>query len=251
MNITALFSVIPSGLREPLISEYNSIVQNFLEHRWAPSELSGGKFCEIVYTILDGYANSNYASTPTKPQNFVDACRRLENNSHVPRSFQILIPRLLPALYEIRNNRNVGHVGGDIDPNLMDSTAVVHISSWIMGELIRVFHSLSTEQATSAVSYITERKIPIVWQSVDGIKRVLNPKMSIPDQLLILIATTNCKTNLSDILDWLNYSNNSYTKKIVKQFHKNRLIEFNEIDNTVELLPPGAKKVEEIIEKNK
>jgi len=67
----------------------------------------------------------------------------MEVHTRVPRSFQILIPRLLPALYEIRNNRGVGHVGGDVDPNYMDATMVVGAVKWIMGELTRVFHSVS------------------------------------------------------------------------------------------------------------
>ena len=33
---------IPSGLRKPLLKEYNNIVKNFSEMRWSPSELSGG-----------------------------------------------------------------------------------------------------------------------------------------------------------------------------------------------------------------
>jgi hypothetical protein len=36
-------SAIPGGLRTPLISEYQSIVQNFLEHRWLPSEHDPGR----------------------------------------------------------------------------------------------------------------------------------------------------------------------------------------------------------------
>ena len=131
---SSALSAIPSGLRTPLIAEYQSIVQNFLEHRWLPSELSGGRFSEIVYTILDGHAKSAYASSPKKPSNFKDACTKLESNSGVPRSFQILIPRLLPALYEIRNNRSVGHVGGDVDPNHMDSAAVLAMCNWVMCE---------------------------------------------------------------------------------------------------------------------
>jgi len=122
-------AIIPDGLRKPLIDEYQSIVGNFMERRWGASELSGGRFCEIVYSILDGHAKDTYPSKPSKPGNFVSACRRLESNTNMPRSFQILIPRLLPALYEIRNNRNVGHVGGDVNPNFMDSTAVVSMAS--------------------------------------------------------------------------------------------------------------------------
>ena len=88
-------SSIPVGLRDPLIAEYQGIVQNFLEQRWLPSELRGGRFSEIVYTILDGQAKTKYSTAPNKPPNFVEACRKLEKNNqpHVPRSFQILIPR--------------------------------------------------------------------------------------------------------------------------------------------------------------
>ena len=77
-----------------------------------------------------------------RPSNFVEACRRLESNSGGPRSFKILIPRLLPLLYEIRNNRNVGHVGGDVDPNHMDATTVLAIVAWVMAELVRVTRPL-------------------------------------------------------------------------------------------------------------
>src|SRR5216684_233005 len=117
-----LLSTLPAGLRNPLVQEYNSIVQNFMERRWSPSELSGGKFCEVVYTILDGYATGTFAAAPQKPRDFPTACRALESRIAGPRSFQILISRLLPALYEIRNNRGVGHAGGDVNPNHMDAT---------------------------------------------------------------------------------------------------------------------------------
>ena len=158
MTITAsaALSAIPSGLRLPLIAEYQSIVQNFLEHRWLPSELSGGRFSEIVYTILDGYGKKAYAASAKKPSNFKDACARLETNASVPRSFQVLIPRLLPALYEIRNNRSVGHVGGDVDPNHMDSAAVLAMCNWVMCELVRVYHSLPTTGAQKVVDSLAE-----------------------------------------------------------------------------------------------
>src|SRR5437588_6329471 len=92
-------TAIPSGLRDPLVKEYETVVQNYLEQRWLPSELSGGRFSEIVYTILDGHAKNKYPTSPSKPANFVDACKKLEGNKlpHVPHSFRILIPRMLPA----------------------------------------------------------------------------------------------------------------------------------------------------------
>lgn len=237
-----VLSNIPDGLRIPLIEEYNSIVQNYMEHKWSPSELSGGKFCEIVYTILNGYPN-NYSPSPSKPNNFVDACRRLENKAGIPRSFQILIPRLLPALYEIRNNRGVGHTGGDVDPNHMDAVAVLSVSNWMMGELIRVYHSVDVSKAQTLVDFLTERRIPIVWQS-DDIKRVLNPALSIPDQILLLIASSSSIVTFDDLFRWLDYSNKQYFKKALIKLHNDRFIEYNQYRNDVEILPPGSKYVE-------
>jgi hypothetical protein len=240
---------IPDGLRNALIDEYNSIVQNYMEHRWSPSELSGGKFCEIVYTILNGYP-SNYPSSPSKPNNFVDSCKRLENKSGVPRSFQILIPRLLPALYEIRNNRGVGHTGGDVDPNHMDAVAILSMSNWIMGELLRVYQNIDVEEAQILVDFVTERRIPIVWQSED-IKRVLLPDLPIPDQILLLVASSSSKVTFDELLKWLDYSNKQYFKKILQKLHNDRFIEYNQIKNEIEILPPGSAYVEKKINKLK
>lgn len=250
MDINTILDSIPTGLREPLIREYNIIIQNYLEQRWTPSELSGGKFCEIVFTILKGYESGIYDSTPSKPSNFVDACKRLENVTGIPRSFRILIPRILPALYEIRNNRSVGHVGGDVDSNEMDAQAVVQISGWVIGELVRVFHNTDIQTAQSIVNGLTERKLPIIWE-LDGVKRVLKPKLKIPKQILLLLSTQNGRTDINTLYEWLDYSNKTYYRKMLRQLHKERLVDISKDEKEVIILPPGVLEVERIISENK
>jgi hypothetical protein len=243
---SAALSAIPSGLRTPLIAEYQSIVQNFLEHRWLPSELSGGRFSEIVYTILDGNAKGTYAPAPVKPPNFKEACARLENNAGVPRSFQILIPRLLPALYEIRNNRSVGHVGGDVDPNHMDSVAVLSICNWVMCELVRVYHALPTMDAQKLVDSLAEMRIPLVW-SDGNVKRVLQPELNLPRQLLLLIATSVPDVSVQELMDWTESKNKPHFMKTIRALHRKRWIEFTEASSRARILPPGTKEVERLV----
>lgn len=242
----SVFGVLPLGLRTALIGEYNSIVQNFSEQRWTPAELSGGKFCEIVYTVLDGFAKNVYAAAPSKPKNFVDSCRKLESNAGSPRSFQILIPRLLPPLYEIRNNRNVGHVGGDVDPNFMDSSAVLSIASWIMAELARVLHAVSVEDAQELVNSLSERRVPLIWES-GGVKRVLNSSLSLRDQILVLLASCPGKTDIAQLRTWIEAKNGTYFKKTVLALHKARLVDVSENATRAELLPPGSVAASSII----
>jgi hypothetical protein len=247
---SAALTAVPAGLRDPLLAEYQSIVQNFMEHRWLPSELSGGRFSEIVYTILDGHAKGAYAATPSKPGNFEQACKRLENNAQVPRSFQILIPRMLPALYEVRNNRSVGHIGGDVDPNHMDAIAVLSMCNWIMGELVRVYHALSVQEAQKVVDALAEVRIPVVWS--DGpIKRLLIPSLKLPEQLLLLIATTFPQSSIAELQAWSEASDKKYFMKILRGLHKKRQIELDETAGTIGILPPGAKMIQDILRKKK
>jgi hypothetical protein len=245
---TKALVAIPNGLREPLISEYQSIVQNFLEHRWLPSELSGGRFSEIVYTILVGYAKPPYAATPFKPSNLVEACRKYENNSTVPRSFQILIPRMLPALYEIRNNRSVGHIGGDVNPNHMDAVAVLSMCNWIMAELVRVFHGLSVAEAQKVVDKLAEVRMPVIW-SDGSIKRVLQTNLKLNEQLLLLIATTAPDVSSKQLIEWIEHDNTGYIIKIIRDLHTKRLVEFNEASDHIQILPPGAQYVRDLVRK--
>jgi hypothetical protein len=242
------FAGIPAGLRNPLLAEYQSIIQNYAEHRWSPSELSGGKFCEIVYTILDGYAKGSYAAAPAKPPDFVGACRSLEKNGNVPRSFQILIPRLLPALFEVRNNRGVGHAGGDVDPNHMDATFVMSSCNWIMAELLRVYHAIPIKKAQEIVDQLVERRIPLIWEG-ENIRRVLDPNMPVKSQILLLLSTSMKQEQTQDVLNWTGYKNRSYFFKMLREMHGRRLIELSEDAQQVLILPPGSNEAVEIIRK--
>ena len=99
LDSSKVLAAIPPGLRDPLLQSYQEIGENFAERRWEPSELNGGKFCEVVYTIIAGTLKDSYASKPSKPGNMATACRDLENTSADPnrvgdRSLRILIPSL-------------------------------------------------------------------------------------------------------------------------------------------------------------
>jgi hypothetical protein len=164
-----VLAALPQALREELLDSYQKIMSNYLERRWEPSELNGGKFCEVVYSIVDGTLKGNFPAKGGKPNNMLAACQALEKQPADPnrvgdRSLRVLIPRLLPVLYEIRNNRGVGHVGGDVDPNHMDAEAVQAMASWAMAELVRIFHGVKTDEAQETVDALVERKSPLIWE---------------------------------------------------------------------------------------
>jgi hypothetical protein len=242
---------LPAGLRDPLLETYREIASNFAEHRWEPSELNRGKFCECVYWICHGYISATWAAKPSKPANMRDDCRAIEGTaaSGKPggRSLRILIPRLLPPLYEIRNNRGVGHVGGDVDPNLMDATAVYSMASWILAELVRVFHNVKTTDAQETVDGLVERKTPLIW-SPGTANRVLDTALSASDQTLLLLHQALGWVAEADLVKSVEYSNVSvYRAKVLAKLHKARMIEFDRAASRAKISPKGGKYVEEEI----
>ena len=152
-----------------------------------PSELNGGKLCEVVYSILQGHTAGSFPTKAKKPSNMVKACHDLEQApSTFPRSVRIQIPRMLIALYEIRNNRGVGHVGADVDPNHMDALCVLQMSKWVFAELVRIFHGTTTEEAEATVDVIVERELQLVWKVGDK-RRVLDPSANMKEKTLLLL----------------------------------------------------------------
>ena len=242
-------SRFPVGLRDPLLKSYQEIVSNYAEHRWEPSELNGGKFCEVVYNILEGYIMGNYPLHPSKPVNMLLACQALEKQTTNPtrtgdRSVRVMIPRLLPVLYEIRNNRGVGHVGGDVDPNFMDANAVLNMSAWVLAELVRIFHNLAPTEAQEIVTTLVERKHPLVWE-VDNLRRVLDSNMSIGNQVLLLLHTKPGWITEVHVFKWVEYSSlPMFRKRILVPFHQKRWIEFDKVNGRLRISPTGVKKVE-------
>lgn len=157
---------LPDGLRDELLHEFRKITRNYREEKWEAQELDGGRLCEVVYTILHGYLSGGaYSAKATKPDKFKFSCEQLaqvgDKNTY-PKSARVTLPLVLVPLYDLRNNRGVGHVGGDVNANEMDATYVLHASQWIMAELVRLFRSLSVDEATKVVHGLVDRTMPIL-----------------------------------------------------------------------------------------
>ncbi|MBI1215803.1 MAG: hypothetical protein GC185_08300 [Alphaproteobacteria bacterium] len=235
---------LPASLRDELVAEFNKILKNYRESRWEPAELNGGKLCEIIYTILEGYFSSTYSTKASKPQNFFKACLDFEkqDKKKYPRSARIKIPRVLIPLYEFRNNRNVGHVGADVNPNRMDATYVVATAKWLIAELIRIYHNVSIDTATRAIDLLVQKETQAIWE-IGRVKRVLNTSYTSKEKVLLLLY--NCgSSQVSDLFEWIEHSNKGVFKKILLKLHKERLVEYEQKSGAVHISPNGILFVE-------
>lgn len=236
---------LPPTLRDELIQAYIEIERNYRARRWEPSELNAGKLCEVVYSILQGLVSGSMPTTASKPRNFVDACRALEQaGSTHPRSVRIQIPRVLIGVYEIRNNRGVGHVGGDVDANYMDAHYVLAAAKWVVSELVRIFHSTDVATATAAVESISTREMFEVWH-VAGSRRVLRPRTTQLDKTLLLLYQNVKPIDETDLIAWIEVRNPSdYRTKVLRKAHQANLLHWDSTTNLVHISPLGVQDVE-------
>ncbi|MBS3160016.1 hypothetical protein J4436_04460 [Candidatus Woesearchaeota archaeon] len=243
-----IFSSMPKELRENLEKYFLEIIKNYKENRWEPSELNGAKFSEVVFRILEWHTNNSYTPFGTKIQPFNDKLKQFENKTNFSNSIKFHIPKMLAVIYSLRNDRGVSHVGGDVNPNHMDSVAIVYISKWILAEIIRIVHTLSISDAHGLVEKIVEKEIPIVW-TIFNKKRVLNINLNFEDKTLVLLYSEYPKEiNEKNLCTWVEHSNSSIYKNIIKKLHKEKFIEYDKESSSVIISPKGIKRVEQEID---
>lgn len=248
MNIEKVFAFLPLSLRDELLDTFNQIVSNFRETKWEPSELNGGKLCEVVYSILNGHISGTYPNRSTKPRDMVSACQLLSNAPmSFPRSVRIQIPRILVALYEIRNNRGVGHSGSDVNPNQMDAIMVLYSAKWIMAELVRLFNNVGTKEASLIVEMLVERQIPLIW-NINNKKRILDDSLSMKEKTLLLLYSEQKGVGEKDMLIWIEHTNAAvYRRDVLHPGHKKRLWEYDKEAKTITISPLGITEAERIM----
>lgn len=245
-SVRDALKALPDGLREPLVSEFEQALAEYRASDWEKVGLKAGKFCEIAYCICSGHVAGAFPASPTKPPDFKKSCLDLEvHNKAKGRSLCIQIPRILLGLYELRNNRAIGHIGGEISPNHMDAEFFLSGMKWILAEFVRFFSLLPLDDLHALIEAVTARTFQIVWSNGD-IKRILEPAKTASQKVLILLYSEAKSVDVAQLQAWVEYKNGTeFRRKVLKALHKKALIHFDESRATAAILPPGQVLVEQ------
>ena len=253
--LTAL-TAVPEKFRSRIAKEYTDLKRRFYQSQHSRdfdgAGLSAGKFCETVLRFLQQHLTGSSIAFGKHIPNFPDECRKLiALQSAEPESLRIIIPRALVFLYTLRGKRGIGHVGGDVDANLIDIATITRVTDWVLCELIRVFHKLSLEEAQGLVDSLSTKQLPEVWE-IGGKKRILTKGLTVKEQVLVFAyADVSGGVLLEDVLDWIEYSNPSMFKtSVVEKLHAERLIEYNKDLEAIFISPLGMQSVEKRLAKS-
>jgi len=241
----ALSTHIPKDILSALLDEYQNIKQLFLLRKFQPSELNAARFSECVLRLIEFLDTGSYTAfgKQLSTQNIISQANK---NTNLPEGIRFFIPQLTRVLLDIRNKRNVAHVGGEVSPNYSDSLFVSHSADWILTELIRNYHTNNINEARKIVESINETKVPVVVD-VDGFIRVQNTNLTGNHKTLVILYYKQPeKVRDTDLMNWIRYTNTSrYRNEILKLLDDQALIHYE--NNLCIILPKGIMYVEKNI----
>lgn len=212
-----LSSKIEPNLVKLLLVHYKKLKQHFFLEQYEQSQLNSAKFVEVTFRILEDITKGNY--TPLDKNIKINALLQyLENlpKDKYPDSIRFHIPKVLKIIYDIRSKRGVTHVS-EINPNVMDATFVVSACDWILAEFIRLYYSDNPKVAQKIINSIVERKVPII-EEFEGDIKVLNPKLSIADKILLVLYKKYPEyVSTSDLKKWIKTKSPTHITTVLRQ----------------------------------
>ncbi len=221
-----LSQAFPSELIDELLDCHKELRINYYRGKYRPSELEGGRFAEVVVRLLQHHTTGQHTPLGAPLPDFETEVNRLRSlpKGQYHDSVRLHIPRAVQLILDIRNRRDVGHVGGDVDPNISDSNLVMTTVNWVLTEFLRLFYTSTLEEAQELVNEIVERRIPLVWEK-EGQLKVLNPKLSLREKTLALLYTKGTEgASDANLRLWVGAASQRYFSEILRRLDADALI---------------------------
>ena len=200
----SLASSITQDLVDELLATYKDAKLNFFAGGLRLSAVEGGRCCEAALRILEERSFGTF--TPLgRALDFEGIVRKLASMpaNVQPDSVRLHIPRCLRVIYDIRNKRDAAHLGDGIDPNLQDASLVVGTLDWVLAEFVRLYHSISPDEAQRLVEDLVTRQAPVI-QDFDGFLKVLKPELHAGDTCSLLLYQRGARgATFEDLRTWV------------------------------------------------
>jgi len=183
-----LESYFNKELLDKLFESHQCLTEHYYLGRYRPCALEGGRFAEVSLRMLQQVLMGTFIPLGTHIADFTKETRALEqlDKNKFKESLRIQIPRTVQLVFDIRNKRDIGHVGGDVDANFSDATLSLTLCNWVLTEFLRIYYTSDINLAQNLVNSLVKVRIPLI-QEFNGFLKILNPSLSLPDKVLSLL----------------------------------------------------------------
>lgn len=225
-----------------ILNSYLEIEKGYTLSNWKTTGLDAGHFVEAVRRYLELKLFGKYTPIGKSLPAFSDKEMNRLLQATGEEALRIHIPRVLLAVYGMRNKRGIGHLS-IVSANKQDSLFILHACKWVLSEIVRLGSNLDMSQTSAVVDRISSRQISAIW--FDGESEIiLADGLTLREQVILFLVhkTEAAIENLSDATG----SQITYLRKIAKTLAKEKLIVFKD-NNLLKITPKGHQFFEDTI----
>lgn len=184
-DIDVYLTNIPDHLTEKLIGEYVDLKKNHSTGDWVNSQLSGGRFAEVVLRIFQHLLQKPTTPFSDKVKNWESLLNEVENDPNIDSHLRQKATSLVGLLLRFRNNRDSAHVNG-FDASRMDTEFVMAAATWVLCELIRLYSSCDMKRAEEIVDDLSVKNYPALI-SIDGKSYIARHNLTAKEEIMVLL----------------------------------------------------------------
>jgi len=153
---------IPNDIVDALETEFRNLESRFARRDWGPAELNGGRFAEAVLRFLEWHESGGHYTPIGRQLNRQAILNRVRNNTSLPDGLRFHVSKCAEILMDIRNRRDVAHLGAAINVDEMDAHLIMRIAAWILAEIVREESGLSAQDAQALIDRLSARRLSLV-----------------------------------------------------------------------------------------
>lgn len=142
-----------------------------------------GKFVEHTLRAIQFIRTGAVLNEIKRPAELV---KEISKDQTIPESLRTLIPGIAHSIiYELRSKRGAVHAK-EIKPREMDVILSAQAASWIIAELVRLYHVADEPGVADAMATLMRGELPFV-ETIGG-EVVVTAKVTCPLEMLLLIS---------------------------------------------------------------
>lgn len=219
----SVLATVPSDLRDALAREFGDLESRFARGDWSPAQLNGGRFAESVLRYLEWKQSGSF--TPIGTQlNRLEIVKRVENDASLPDGVRFHLRRCAELLLDVRNKRDIAHLGTVVDVKAMDAHLVIRLASWSLSEIVREESGLSGREVQAVVDKLSERRLALV-EEIDGRLIVVGTHLKAKERALVALYQSFPSTMaITDLRAATKYGNTSRFRQILVSLEREGLV---------------------------
>lgn len=127
---------------------------------------------------------------------------------------------------------------------MQDASLVVNTLDWMMAELIRVFHTVTPDEAHAIITDLVTREVPVI-EEIDG-QPVCSKDLGVGDHILVFLYRAGRENGLEikELKQQMRHNDQSNLNKAVRRLDEKGLVMLHPVTQRAHVTSKGMRDVE-------